>query len=46
MLRDAALFDDSAPAVYKIQGARGTGFLYTAGAELSKRAAPLSTGGV
>ena len=38
--------DNSAPAVYKIQGPQGTGFLYTAGAELSERATPPSTGGV
>ena len=31
---------------YKIQGPLGTGILYTAGAELSKRAAASSTGGV
>ena len=43
VLGGAALFDNSAPAVYKIQG---TGFLYTAGAELSTRAAAPSTGGV
>ena len=43
VLGGAALFDNSAPAVYKTQGPQGTGFLYTAGAELSKRAAPPST---
>ena len=41
-LGGATLSDNSAPAVYKIQGSQGTGFLYTAGAELSKRAAPPS----
>ena len=46
VLGGAALFDNSAPAVYKIQGPWGTGFLYIAGAKLSKRAAPPSTGGV
>ena len=37
VLGGAALYDNSAPAVYKIQGPSGTGFLYTgtAGAELS-----------
>ena len=42
----APRFDNSTPAVYKMQGPEGTGFLYTAGAELSKRATPPSTGGV
>ena len=46
VLGGAALLPFSAPAVYKNQGPQGTGFLYTAGAENSKRAAPPSTGGV
>ena len=46
VLGGAARSNNSAPAVYKIQAPLGTGFLYTAGAELSKRAAPPSTGGV
>ena len=33
-------------AVSQNQGPKGTGFSYTAGAELSNRAAPASTGGV
>ena len=41
----AELIDFSAPAVYKIQGPWGTGFLYTAGDELPERAAPPITGG-
>ena len=45
VLGDAALSDNSRRAVYKIQGPQGTGFLYTAGAELSKRAGPPSTAG-
>ena len=46
VLGGAALFENSAPAVYKVQGPLGTEFLCTAGSELSKRAAPPSTGGV
>ena len=37
--------DNSAPALYKIRGPSGTGFLYSAGSELSKIAAPPNTGG-
>ena len=44
VLGGAAPVDNSAPAVYEIQGPEGTGFLYTAGAELSERAAPPSNG--
>ena len=46
VLGGAARFDKSAPAVCKIQGPWGTGFSYTAAAELSKRAVPPSPGGV
>ena len=50
VLGGAALLPFSAPAVYKKSGSfcgpKGTGFLYTAGAENGKRAAPPSTGGV
>ena len=45
-LGGTALLENSAPAVHKIQGPSGPGFLYTAGAESAKRAAPPSTGGV
>ena len=46
VLGGAALFDNSAPAVYKILGPSGTRFLYTAGTELWKWVEPPSTGGV
>ena len=46
VLGAAALFDNSAPAVYKNPVPQGSWILYAAGAELSKRAAAPSTGGV
>ena len=46
MLGGAALFDNSAPPVCNNSVPQGPCILYTAGAELSKRAAPPSTGDV
>ena len=46
VLGGAALFDNSAPVVYKNPVRYGPWILYSAGAELSKRAAPPSTGGI
>ena len=48
VLGGAVLFDNSAAAVYKnlVNVPKGPWILYTAGAELSKRAAPPSTWGV